>query len=292
MREALFSLRGRTRAILAGPVRFPGLRPGAPPSATTAVSQASYTVTLYRCSRAQPLNSPAINGPDCGGLIHLYGWFGAAKESSPVSALSHVVHMGSASCPSGGSPTTTAVGLDTDVAATLRSCAQIGAVGACWRLGHWTFWLFGSPRLGIGWRGLADQLMSGARVMRLPQGPGLFEVDLGGDGEHSEDGWVLGSDVVDIANYHSAITALRSVSAHNVAWLLPRLKPWDSGAQAARIPTGRAGKPWEAGGRTRLAVARPVGSNGPESHAEGCGNPQPGVDFLFSTLQQAPTSPR
>jgi hypothetical protein len=217
VREALFSLRGRTRAILAGPVRFPGLRPGTPLSATTAVSQASYTVTFYRCGRALPLNSPAVNGPDCGGLVHLYGWFGAATESSPASALSHVVHMGSASCPSGGPPTTAAVKLDTDVAATLRSCAQIGAVGASWRLGQWTFWLFGSPQLGIGWRGLADQLISGARVMSLPRGPGLFEVGLGGDGEHSEAGWVLGSDVVDIANYHSAITALRSVAALHVA---------------------------------------------------------------------------
>jgi hypothetical protein len=223
--EALSYLHGKTSVpILVPSAVSDSWGKAAVLSATAKATNSTYEVGLYRCAPPQPLNDPAVGNASCSGNAQFYGFFGGQIEPSVAAAqaaLPNVIQVASTavSCTASASALLSSVELIPGVAATLTTCpGSPNPEVVTWTQQSWTiveaFGAGGTPDWRTTARGLASQMASHP----LPTGPGLFEVQVAGDGNHSELGWAAGSTVYTVYNDHSELdvatvaAAMRSAS--------------------------------------------------------------------------------
>jgi hypothetical protein len=210
--EAVSYARTRTAVPLMAPARLPAAGP-APNSALVHAGGSYYSVALYACAAALPVNNPGIGSGTCSAMASIYGAFGGNTYRSAAAAVASLPEPSAAD--RAGCPDATRVTLPAGIVATLytdpaahRNCEAI------WREGAWRFELTGDLNGGTGgdgtepWPGVAAGIISYLASHHLPRTPGFLESDIAGDGLHTGLYWALGRDVYSASTYHGATPAI------------------------------------------------------------------------------------
>ncbi|HTV12578.1 MAG TPA: hypothetical protein VME20_12040 [Acidimicrobiales bacterium] len=211
--EAMNYLQRRTRVPLEAPRALPGAGP-VPSSAQASASRSEYSVALYGCPSALPVNNPGIGTGVCGTMADYYGYFRGNAYADVAGAL------GALRLPAPTCPDKAAVPLAAGVVATLYSGpSPEGNCEAVWHEGHWSFALTGDLDGGtrgdatVPWHQVANEVISYLRGRSLPGAQGYMESDIAGDGLHTGAYWQLGRDVYVASTYHGALAALALAKA-------------------------------------------------------------------------------
>lgn len=193
----------RTAFPLAAPRSLPSA--GTAPLANSATARAGdyYSVSLYACPSALPLNNPGVGTGACGSMANVYGSFSGHAYSSTATALASLPSP----IPPGGCRATSRVTLQAGVVATVYSSPQGGNCEVVWHEGEWSFALDGDLSAGS-WSTVAHQIVSYLDQHLLPETHGSFSCDIAPDGLHSAAHWVVGHDVYGAGTYHGAISTL------------------------------------------------------------------------------------
>ena len=210
--EAMSYARTRTAMPLMAPARLPAAGP-APNSAQVDAGGSYYSVALYGCAAALPVNDPGIGAGPCGTIASIYGGFRGNAYRGAAAAVASLPEPSAAD--RAGCPDATRVTLPAGIVATLytdpaahRNCEAI------WHEGEWLFELTGDLNGGTGgdgtkpWPGVAASIISYLARHHLPRTPGFLESDIAGDGLHTSLYWALGRDVYNASTYHGATQAI------------------------------------------------------------------------------------
>lgn len=206
--EAMNYAQRRTSVPPEAPRALPRAGP-VPSSAQVSARPSEYSVALYGCRSALPVNHPGIGVGTCGTMADYYGYFQGNAYDDPGAAL------GTLRLPAPACPDRSSVPLAAGVIATLYSGpSPEGNCEAVWHVGHWAFALIGDLNGGthgdatVPWRRVASELVSYLRGRSLPGAHGYVESDIAGDGLHTGVYWQRGRDVYVASTYHGALAAL------------------------------------------------------------------------------------
>lgn len=181
----------------------------APNSAQVRASLGEYSVALYHCPSTLAVNRPGIGEGLCGAMADYYGYFAGNAYPSIAAALG-ALRLAAPACAH-----KSRVPLAAGVIATLYSAPLAGGnCEAAWQAAHWSFVLVGDLNGGthgdetVPWRQVADDVVSYLRGRRLPSAHGYVEVDIAGDGLHTDVSWQQGRYVYAAGTYHGVLPAL------------------------------------------------------------------------------------
>ena len=194
------------------PLQAPRVLPRAglvPNSAQVRASTSQYSVALYHCASALPVEHPGIGVGACGSMASYYGYFEGHAYPGAMAAL------GALRLPAPPCPHKSPVPLAAGVVATLYSGPlPKGNCEAAWHEAHWSFVLTGDLNGGthgdatLPWRQVASEVVSYLRGRSLPGDHGYMESDIAGDGLHTATYWQRGRDVYGASTYHGTLPAL------------------------------------------------------------------------------------
>jgi hypothetical protein len=206
--------RTRTAVPLMAPARLPAAEAAlVPNSAQVAAGSSHYSVSLYVCAAALPVNNPGIGSGTCGSIAAIYGGFGGNAYRSAAAAVASL--PGPSAGDRAGCPSATRVTLPAGIVATVYTDPATHAnCEAVWREGGWRFELTGDLNGGTGgdgtepWAAVAAGIISYLTGHHLPRTDGFFESDIAGDGLHTSLSWALGRDVYNVGTYHGTAPAI------------------------------------------------------------------------------------
>ncbi len=151
------------------PLQAPRVLPRAglvPNSAQVRANTSQYSVALYHCASALPVEHPGIGVGACGTMASYYGYFEGHAYPGAVAAL------GALRLPAPTCPHKSRVPLAAGVVATLYSGPlPEGNCGAAWHEAHWSFVLTGDLNGGTHGDATVPLAPSGERGRLLPPWP-------------------------------------------------------------------------------------------------------------------------
>ncbi len=194
--QSLGLIQGHTAVALMGPASVPRGN-----SAKVSFSASQYTVNVFQCPAADPINSSAIGHGLCGAMASFAEGFGATRYPSHAAAQAALAYQ-----PPSGTPVTMSLpgGL---TGSRWRISGQTGPHNTAtivWHEGNWTLVVSGGPPE----QSSALLVTHLLQHYRLPPHTGLLTVDVAGDGLHTSVQWVLGSTVYFTSAMHNPAHAI------------------------------------------------------------------------------------
>ena len=188
-----------------------------PNTAQAEAQKRSYSVSLYNCPQALPLNSSRFE-LSCEAPVTILGVFGGGSYASPTAALSALSasERVSAQRPASCDVTRQVRLRGAVVAEVYTSPASGNNCLAHWQEHGWEFVLTGFFATDNGWGSwpaTADQLVGYVTSHRLPAAHGLLDCDIAGDGLPTTLIWALGAQTYTASTYHSALGSIDMADA-------------------------------------------------------------------------------
>ena len=198
--SALRKIAGTTQIPLWGPTTLPRGN-----SAIAKSTQQSFTVNIFACPVAEPINSSQIGQGNCGAMASFAEGFGASEYPSPQAALdalpqSPITNLSNLQLMSQSLPG----GLTAQRWVRSGSHGPGSTIALRWQEGDWTLWISG----GSGLRQTAISVTEDLQHYRLPPHQGSLLIDAAPDGQHTSLSWVIGSTVYDANSMHQALHAI------------------------------------------------------------------------------------